>query len=341
VPNNQTFTSTEETPHGVVPPQSGLEPSYANVWWQGSRVIPNHGTITFGFDHPNEPWDHEWFAIGDEPNQFTVGQVDSPIAGPTGVFTDGWVHAPGPEPGQSYCGHTMENCSNWVPPAVGTGCAAYVVAQSFMPQEDYVLCRVDVVLQYVDWVTLYVQDDPSDTPGTIYGQATQRTTGSERWYQFEIPDVEVFAGTTYYIRVVGDVSWKEKDTDPYPRGMAYENETPLSYRDHFFKTFTHLTATSVEPERPTKSTRFVLEQNYPDPFSSMTEIRYHLTETCPVRLEVYNVAGQRVATLVDETQAAGTKVTRWTAGADLPGGTYFCTLKAGSFADTRKMILLR
>ena len=102
VPANMTFTTKEETPHGDIPPQSGGEESSANVWWQGSRVIPNHGAIKFGFDHPSEPWDQEWFAFGSQPGQSTISQIDSPMAGPSGVFTDGWVHAPGSEAAGGY-----------------------------------------------------------------------------------------------------------------------------------------------------------------------------------------------------------------------------------------------
>ena len=124
VPNNVTYTSTVETQHGVVPPQSGHEASAANVWWVGSSVVPHLGTITFGFDHPNIPWDHEWFAVGSATGEFTVGLVDSPIAGPTGIYTDGWVHAPSPYPAQEgCCTLLMENCSDWDPPASPPGSA--------------------------------------------------------------------------------------------------------------------------------------------------------------------------------------------------------------------------
>jgi hypothetical protein len=94
---------------------------------------------------------------------------------------------------------------------------------------------------------------------------------------------------------------------------------------------------------------FRLAQNSPNPFVSTTEIRYELPVGCHVRLEVYNVLGKHVATLVDEYQPAGSVSLRWDAragasafGSDryLPGGVYFCTLRAGCHTETRKLVLL-
>jgi len=87
-------------------------------------------------------------------------------------------------------------------------------------------------------------------------------------------------------------------------------------------------------------TEFSLEQNYPNPFNSTTQIKYSLPKDCRVRLEVYNVIGQKVATLVDGKEKAGYKTARWDAGS-FSSGIYFYRLRASDFVQTRRMLLMR
>jgi hypothetical protein len=86
---------------------------------------------------------------------------------------------------------------------------------------------------------------------------------------------------------------------------------------------------------------FSLAQNYPNPFNPVTAISYDLAKDCHVKLEVYNVLGQRVATLVDEDQMAGSRIAYWNAGSELSSGMYFYRLQAGSFVEMKKMMILR
>jgi len=90
----------------------------------------------------------------------------------------------------------------------------------------------------------------------------------------------------------------------------------------------------------TLPTKFCLEQNYPNPFNPTTTIAYSLPENCQVRLEIYNLLGQRVATLVEGWETAGQRAVRWDAS-DLASGVYVCRLTAGEHAQTRKMTLLK
>ena len=59
-----------------------------------------------------------------------------------------------------------------------------------------------------------------------------------------------------------------------------------------------------------------------------------------VRLEIYNLIGQKVETLINEEKSAGTYEVTWDA-ANLPSGVYFYQLKDGNYVETKKMILLR
>jgi hypothetical protein len=87
-------------------------------------------------------------------------------------------------------------------------------------------------------------------------------------------------------------------------------------------------------------TEYSLEQNYPNPFNPSTKIEYSLSEASFVQLKVYDVLGNEVATLVNEDQSAGTYRTDFI-GADLTSGIYFYKLQAGSFIETKKMILMK
>jgi uncharacterized protein (DUF1501 family) len=83
-----------------------------------------------------------------------------------------------------------------------------------------------------------------------------------------------------------------------------------------------------------------LGQNYPNPFNPTTVIRYELPQSSYVTLEIYNSAGQRVETLVEGDRPAGVHTARFDAGG-LSSGAYFYRLRAGSFTETRKMLLVR
>lgn len=85
---------------------------------------------------------------------------------------------------------------------------------------------------------------------------------------------------------------------------------------------------------------FQLHQNYPNPFNPVTTIKYDLPQAAQVELAVYNIAGQKVATLVNEKQSAGEYSINWNA-TDFPSGTYIYQLKAGKFIQSKKMILLK
>jgi len=87
-------------------------------------------------------------------------------------------------------------------------------------------------------------------------------------------------------------------------------------------------------------TEFSLFQNYPNPFNASTQLKYALREDCHVRLEVYNVLGRQVATLVDEFQNAGYQSVNWNAN-ELASGMYLYRLQAGNFIQTRKMVLVK
>ena len=87
-----------------------------------------------------------------------------------------------------------------------------------------------------------------------------------------------------------------------------------------------------------------LGQNYPNPFNPSTLIPYQLSAPSPVRLEVFNILGQRVTTLVDGQQGAGAYMARWdgtdAAGRAAASGVYFYRLTVAGAHQTGKMVLV-
>jgi hypothetical protein len=91
---------------------------------------------------------------------------------------------------------------------------------------------------------------------------------------------------------------------------------------------------------PTAPEHFELNQNYPNPFNPKTIINYKLPNSNDVDLSIYNLLGQKVATLVLEKQTAGFQEVEWDAS-EMPSGIYYYRISAGNFHDVKKMILLK
>ena len=98
----------------------------------------------------------------------------------------------------------------------------------------------------------------------------------------------------------------------------------------------------VSMENKNIPTRYYLEQNYPNPFNPSTKISWQIPEGSNVTLTIFNTIGEEVVTLVNnEYQNAGEHFSFFIVNSTLPSGVYFYQLKAGSFIQTKKMILLR
>jgi len=94
-----------------------------------------------------------------------------------------------------------------------------------------------------------------------------------------------------------------------------------------------------EPKAPIPQA-FSLSQNYPNPFNPATTIEFSLPQASAVSLKIYNVRGEEVATLVSEKLPPGNYKRVWSA-AGVSSGVFFYRLQAGTFVETRKLLLLR
>jgi len=87
---------------------------------------------------------------------------------------------------------------------------------------------------------------------------------------------------------------------------------------------------------------FSLSQNYPNPFNPSTTIKFGLPKTSNVKLELFNILGEKIATLIDKEMEAGYHNYQFSiVNYQLTSGIYLYKLQAGSFVQTKKMMLLK
>ena len=115
----------------------------------------------------------------------------------------------------------------------------------------------------------------------------------------------------------------------------------VQFHELWIRPFTFSTVvTNVHQSDNTVPQDYNLEQNFPNPFNPSTTIRYSLPIQSKVILTVFNILGQKVRTLVQEEQEAGRHEVKFD-GLELAGGIYFYRIKAGTFVETKKLILLK
>ncbi|MBI5472539.1 MAG: T9SS type A sorting domain-containing protein [Ignavibacteriae bacterium] len=178
----------------------------------------------------------------------------------------------------------------------------------------------------LDWRTLtetnnfgfYVQKSLNSQSGfqtisdVIPGQGTTLVPHDYTW-----TDVNVTAGSWYYRLKQVDMDLTEHFSEPIlPNGVTGVNEKPLP-------------------------TEFALNQNYPNPFNPKTKIEYAVPTQSLVKIEVYNLLGQRVAMLVNEVKPAGYYVVDFNANGVSSGLYFYRMTTAGAQTFLKKMILMK
>jgi len=150
---------------------------------------------------------------------------------------------------------------------------------------------------------------------------------------------------------LGDGTYEATITAPIAVGSDTVSAIVISGTDTV-SIFRKVIVTYANPvsisENPASPNSFYLYQNSPNPFNPNTVISYQLPVTSKVLLKVYDALGNEIATLVNEEKSSGTYKVEFNSQSshsrevwNLPSGIYFYELKAGNFADTKKMILLK
>lgn len=139
------------------------------------------------------------------------------------------------------------------------------------------------------------------------------------------PVIEIAVGDTWGT-IIGilDYSWDFYGLNPrFPEDMMADVDAPIS----------EINAIAT------------LEGNYPNPFNPTTTVKYNMEESANVSIDIYNVKGRKVKTLVNDVQSAGSHTEVWNGSNDngetVGSGIYFMKMRAGNVESTKKMVLMK
>ncbi|MFQ5649746.1 MAG: FlgD immunoglobulin-like domain containing protein [bacterium] len=209
-----------------------------------------------------------------------------------------------------------------------------------------------------NWPASFALLEPQDSavvdtlnPTLVWQQALDPDPEDQVQYDVLVSTSESFADTVWLAQQVAETSYTipfglEPSRQYYWKVVAFDNLNGVTASETAFRLATSDKATDVTPRTPGEiPTAFGLSQNYPNPFNPETTIRYTLPEPSQVELAIFNLMGQRVRTLLHAREPAGHHSATWDGmqdnGKRAPSGVYVYTLSAGTFQQTRKMVVLK
>ena len=160
-------------------------------------------------------------------------------------------------------------------------------------------------------------------------------------YRYSVnPNLKIISNSFYQIAYSYDSLVFKKDVGlEYAYSYIYKGpNTPYYYV--WRAKLLNQTITAVSKSEKSISD-YSLNQNYPNPFNPSTTINYSIPKSSMVSIKVYDVIGREVATLVNEYKSAGNYSVQFNASSKFPSGVYFFRMQAGSFVQTKKLILIK
>ncbi len=203
--------------------------------------------------------------------------------------------------------------------------------------------------------------------GGQFKQMAYTTNGGLTWEFVDKPyasppeDILTYKEGNYFGGVVTVAAGYDGTLNQFRQGDSYVYDIPTytgrslttfaSYRNgnvlHIWvagvgMALLHYTAfvTRVKEEVQNEISSYSLSQNYPNPFNPVTNISFSIPIRSFVSVKVYDLLGREVATIVSEEMSSGNYARSWNA-VELPSGVYFYRLQAGSFTQTKKLVLLK
>ncbi len=191
----------------------------------------------------------------------------------------------------------------------------------------FTVARTDTSVQGFNYYT--VAYTKSTDGGATWTAPTLLETNNQ--LDFRYPSIAEFNPNDNFVDIV-------YQQDLLPGSSAFSDNAPITRAQLLHRRLSTLSTRDNRGVDVAKAYR--LEQNYPNPFNPTTNISYVLPKAENVSLKVYDVLGREVATLVNEVKAAGAYTVPFNAS-NLASGVYFYKLQAGSFVQTKKMMLVK
>ena len=147
-------------------------------------------------------------------------------------------------------------------------------------------------------------------------------------------------------------SWSHSSPQSYPSSYWYWSNTipPMAphgtytfqaeFNSQTYKTTFTVGTTGIQNVSTEVPDKYELLQNYPNPFNPETKIKFALPSSGNVKLEVYDITGRLVNTLVNEVLRSGTYEFKFN-GTNIPSGVYYYKLQAGDFVQVKKMVIVK
>jgi beta-glucosidase len=131
----------------------------------------------------------------------------------------------------------------------------------------------------------------------------------------------------------------------YIRMYGIQRGTPWGYSLYEFEVYGTLVTGIDDRSVLYQPDKYMLGENYPNPFNVATIIPYYIKESGNVKINIYNITGQLITTLVNKPHKPGNYKLRWdgkdTLGNTVPSGIYFYRIETGSYSNTKKMLMIK
>jgi hypothetical protein len=199
-------------------------------------------------------------------------------------------------------------------------------------------------------LTVEILEGSGGSPGTILGTRTITAVVGTNGISFVSDSIRI-TSSRFFVGARGNYAF------------SYETALPISFRtweytagyapyrsrdvqDVMIRAAVRLESPSGVTPGNDLPERFQLTQNYPNPFNPSTQLVYSLPKEAVVRLVVFDLLGREIRALVNsETKTAGRYVVEWDGkdnrGMGMSSGTYFVRLQAGTYSDTKKVLLMK